>query len=392
MKLYLFSFVTVVVCNTTFSFSFAPGKFSRNGIIDNYYSPSSVSPQVQARKPVSLFVDDETSMAVPGHIPRSRSIGKSLGLITFDLDDTLFPIATVIKEANEAFSKAMAKFGYEGVDPKDITFTSKSMREEMQDDEDGDTLPLTYTELRLRAIRYEMERFITGHKLQQIAIGTATSVDCLHHAVVASAELNAKRAVHSSVVQMVYNAWELERHYSAERNLYPDALEMLQRIKNSHPGVIIGAITDGKANPLIMENTLSPYFDFCVSWEDEDVFPSRKPDPKIFAAALSRHKSLVPAGDDEIGENSIWIHVGDDLAYDIGGSAACGAKTIWADLIDDYGQTAKLRENGEVPAWSTALPTELKKRNALAKEARDCVDSRVQGLHDIPEAIMNIVK
>ena len=62
-----------------------------------------------------------------------------------------------------------------------------------------------------------------------------------------------------------------------------------------------------------MENTLSPYFDFCVSWEDEDVFPARKPSPKIFDAALNRYKSLTSS--DSIGDKSLWVHVGDDLAY-----------------------------------------------------------------------------
>ncbi|KAL3800057.1 hypothetical protein ACHAW5_003705 [Stephanodiscus triporus] len=31
----------------------------------------------------------------------------------------------------------------------------------------------------------------------------------------------------------------------------------------------IGAVTDGKANPLLMVFTLAPYFDFCISWEDD---------------------------------------------------------------------------------------------------------------------------
>lgn len=369
MKLQVLSFLLVFVSSSSVSLAFAPLQSSSKRIVK---SPSSSFARSQTQTSVSLFMDDESSIAIPDRLPSGDNGGKSLGLITFDLDDTLFPIAPVIEEANAAFSKAMEKFGYEGINPRDITFTSQSIREEMECED----VPVTYTEMRLRAIRFEMERYITKHKLQQIAVASATTVESLHHAVVVAAERGAARAVHSSVVQMVYNAWELERHYSAERHLYPDVLEMLQTIKNSNPGVIIGAITDGKANPLVMENTLSPYFDFCVSWEDEDVFPARKPNPKIFDAALSRYKSLTSS--DSIGDTkSLWVHVGDDLAYDVGGSAACGAKTIWADLIADYGQTAKLRLEGKVPSWSTALPIELKKRNEMANEARNCVDSRV---------------
>ena len=67
----------------------------------------------------------------------------------------------------------------------------------------------------------------------------------------------------------MYNAWEMERHHSAERNLYPEVLDVLARIKEDHPGVVFGAVTDGRANPLLMPFTLAQWFDFCVSWEDD---------------------------------------------------------------------------------------------------------------------------
>ena len=63
--------------------------------------------------------------------------------------------------------------------------------------------------------------------------------------------------------------WERERRHSAERHLYPEVLSSIQRIKEEHPDVIIGAVTDGKANPMQMVFTLAPYFDFCISWEDD---------------------------------------------------------------------------------------------------------------------------
>ena len=238
MKLHVLSFVLVFVSSSSVSLAFAPLPSRSKRIVKSL--SSFVTSQTQTS--VSLFMDDETSIAIPDRLPSGEKGEKRLGLITFDLDDTLFPIAPVIEEANAAFSKAMEKFGYEGINPRDITFTSQSIREEMEFED----VPVTYTEMRLRAIRFEMERYITKHKLQQIAVASATTVESLHHAVIAAAERGAARAVHSSVVQMVYNAWELERHYSAERHLYPDVLEMLQTIKNSNPGVIIGAITDGK--------------------------------------------------------------------------------------------------------------------------------------------------
>jgi hypothetical protein len=38
---------------------------------------------------------------------------------------------------------------------------------------------------------------------------------------------------------------------------------------------------------------------------------------------------------------ALWVHVGDDLAYDVGGSAQCGAKTVYVELADKYGQTVR---------------------------------------------------
>ena len=42
-------------------------------------------------------------------------------------------------------------------------------------------------------------------------------------------------------------------------------------------------------------------------------------------------------------DTPLWIDMGDDLLYDVGGSASCGAKMILLDLDDEYGQTAKIR-------------------------------------------------
>ena len=61
----------------------------------------------------------------------------------------------------------------------------------------------------------------------------------------------------------------MERHHAAERHLYPEVLDVLAQIKEDYPDVIIGAVTDGRANPMFMTFTLAPFFDFCMSWEDD---------------------------------------------------------------------------------------------------------------------------
>jgi FMN phosphatase YigB (HAD superfamily) len=117
-----------------------------------------------------------------------------LGLITFDLDDTLYPIAPVLDEANTAFSTAMSNFGYVDIAPSDIVEAGKIIRSQVTEDKEGagvDPLkPATvnHKEIRLAAIRKEMEQFILRTKLKQTAADWATDVEDLTSPVKKSAE------------------------------------------------------------------------------------------------------------------------------------------------------------------------------------------------------------
>lgn len=220
-------------------------------------------------------------------------------------------------------------------------------------------------------------------------------------------------------MQAVLNAWEMERHHAAERNLYPECITALQQIKEEHPEVIIGAVTDGRANPLLMSFTLAPFFDFCLSWEDDQA--GRKKFFQdlgavdgnaqlkwIYDAALEKYLELSAAKtalsgvsernsvDNAAAANQVWIHVGDDLAYDVGGSSQSGAKTIWLELNEDkYQQTARQRfdeENAKnQPAWSTTSRSELEKRRVMNDLALDKVDRKIHFFSGLPEAINEIL-
>lgn len=87
-----------------------------------------------------------------------------------------------------------------------------------------------------------------------------------------------------------------------------------------------------------------------------------------------------------------WIHVGDDLAYDVGGSAPCGAKTILFELAEKYGQTARLRfETENQPSWSTTSRMELEKRKIMNASAQEKVNKKVAFVSRLPEAINDIL-
>lgn len=113
---------------------------------------------------------------------------KTLGLLTFDLDDTLYPIAPVIDEANAAFARAMARFGYEGLTPMDIVETGKLIREEIAAQNPKSAVVLTHTEIRELSIRREMENIMLAKKLKETADDWATPVSDLASIVVANAK------------------------------------------------------------------------------------------------------------------------------------------------------------------------------------------------------------
>ena len=114
-------------------------------------------------------------------------------------DDTLYPIAPVLDEANSAFSTAMSNFGYVGIQPSDIVAAGKKIRINIAEDTQVDVsadkaedplkpTTVNHKEIRLAAIRKKMEEFILQTKLKQTADDWATDVDDLTAPVIKSAE------------------------------------------------------------------------------------------------------------------------------------------------------------------------------------------------------------
>lgn len=113
---------------------------------------------------------------------------QTLGLLTFDLDDTLYPIAPVEAAANEALVKSMEQYGFEGLEPDDIVKACKAIRDEMGKQDPQKAAALTYAEVRELAIRQEMEKVVTKNKLIACADDWATPVESLSSLVVANAK------------------------------------------------------------------------------------------------------------------------------------------------------------------------------------------------------------
>jgi FMN phosphatase YigB (HAD superfamily) len=113
---------------------------------------------------------------------------QTLGLLTFDLDDTLYPIAPVEADANDAFVQAMKEYGFTGLKPEDIVESAKAIRAEIGKDDPEKAAILTHTEIRELAIRREMEKATLANRLEALAEDEGITVDALDDLVVKNAQ------------------------------------------------------------------------------------------------------------------------------------------------------------------------------------------------------------
>ena len=99
-------------------------------------------------------------------------------------DISLSLLLTNHANQNNAFANAMHKFGYDGIQPSDIDETGKQIREEMAQTDPEKAAALSHTELRLLAIRRQMESIRLLRSLEDVAKDWATTVSDLTPVVV----------------------------------------------------------------------------------------------------------------------------------------------------------------------------------------------------------------
>lgn len=167
----------------------APGAVAFTPVNRLFYPNNYHLPAVTALRSSSESHTETSSSTttITNHKPipkKTPSKTASLGLLTFDLDDTLYPIAPVIREANAAFARAMENFGYGMVQPGDIVQTGRKIREEIAATDPQRAAILTHTEIRRMAIRREMETITLERKLKATADDWATPVSDLSPIVV----------------------------------------------------------------------------------------------------------------------------------------------------------------------------------------------------------------
>jgi FMN phosphatase YigB (HAD superfamily) len=289
------------------------------------------------------FVTDRSPVS-PVLTKLAARAGDQLGLLSFDLDDTLFHTGKVVRAANDVMIEAMQERGCEELALPEYLDTTRSVRKAL-------SAPITYRGLRELAIRTSFEQ-------SNVFQRTGRNLDAF--------------------VQDCYEAWEKERHQAAERFIFEDAVRTLEQLRSLYPDACFAAITNGAGNPLMMPNTLAPFFDFRVSGEDSDIFPNRKPHAYIYEYSLEKYQQLS-------GSNSkgTWCHVGDCLANDVGASADCGAKAVWMCLDDDAER---------LPEWSTAPKEEIEKRAKEVEAGMTKVTATIGTLSELPDTLADILK
>jgi putative hydrolase of the HAD superfamily len=244
-----------------------------------------------------------------------------LALLTCDLDDTFWPTAQVVADANAALAAALEA---RGADAPLLGDAMKRLRR-------AAGVQMSYTEARTGAIA----ELLDGDRV---------------------------------TAEELFGVWLEARQRASEELLLPDSAAALAEVRRRHPEAVVGAVTNGRGDPRLIPS-LAPFFDFCVSGEDADVHPHRKPSPRIYEAALAR-AGRGPAG---------WVHLGDDVLNDCAAAKACGARAVWFDAA-----APSWAEN----AYSTmsAADRDKRRRAAEAVDVATAVDCAIGSLAELPDA------
>ena len=193
--------------------------------------------------------------------------------ITFDLDDTLWDCATLLRKAEEV--------GYRFLEEHLPDITNAL----------GPDGLLAHRQAHYRGIAH-MRHDLTASRKHWL------------HAVVK------QYGYDRSVVEPAFRAfWEARNAVE----LFDGARETLDSLKGRYR---LGVITNGNAD--VHYIGIGDCFDFVVTAESAG---AAKPDPSIFEAALAAGEAR-PAN---------TVHVGDDPNRDINGASALGLRTVWVN-------------------------------------------------------------
>eukprot|EP00873_Tetraselmis_striata_P011043 jgi/Tetstr1/431307/TSEL_020999.t1 len=220
-----------------------------------------------------------------------------LRVVTFDLDDTLWPTGEVVFSANAAL-RAWLGDHFPGIENEgvEVQVEMKRLRRGWDQTEPG--FVVNYGRLRREA-------------LLQLAMRAGYGAS------------DAGRCAEGG-----FAVWLAERQAAAGRLLFDDAVATLEALRAA--GLLIGAVTNGNGDPKQIE-ALAPLFDFVVSAEEAEV-ALPKPSPRPFEVAMDRAAAMLASGPQPLARGSAadaWLHVGDCLDNDVRAAKSVGIMTAW---------------------------------------------------------------
>lgn len=216
----------------------------------------------------------------------------AIRLITFDLDDTLWPVAPVIVRAEHRMRDYLD------------THAPEVNRQLDRDD---------FTRIREEILAREP--------------GLANAISTLRHRVVEAALAHCGYSDIDAIAAGAFAAFLDARHDIA---YFEDALDTLAHLSRSF---ILGALSNGNAD--VARLGLDRYFTFHFSAEQVG---RRKPHPAMFERALQEAGVSAEAA----------AHVGDHADDDIRGAHAVGMATVWVNRSGNAWDEPDLRPTWEI--------------------------------------------
>jgi FMN hydrolase / 5-amino-6-(5-phospho-D-ribitylamino)uracil phosphatase len=237
---------------------------------------------------------------------------RTIRLLTFDLDDTLWHFAPVLLRAEEITYRWLQQRVPELCAQYSIA-TLQSLRLDIARNEPH--LAHRISELRLRSLQHALER----------------------------AGIDSPRAT-----QIAHEAFEIFLHARHDVELFEQAEHTLAHLQTNYQ---LAAITNGNFD--IRRIGLDRYFSFAINAEH---LPRAKPHPEPFLEALQRAGCTA----------SQSIHIGDDIDADMRGAQRVGMHTVWVNATgeswpDNSPPTKQIRHLHELPDAVSAIVTELER-------------------------------
>ncbi len=223
---------------------------------------------------------------------------RKIKVVTFDLDDTLWPVGPVIMRAEQVLRDWMTQHAPEAAGY------------------DRDTL------MRVRAEIVAEQPDLTHQisRVRELVLGRIIAASGYHE--------NDAQAIAAKAFEVFLTA----RH---DVDYYEDVQTSLAALANRY---VLGAVSNGNASVHRLE--VGKFFSFAVSAEQVGV---SKPDQRVFDATLAAA---------ECAAHEV-VHVGDHHEHDIAGAHTAGMHTVWinregASFPGDYPPSASIASLSEL--------------------------------------------